>query len=200
MAKTYGNTAQKVKPAKISEQTLAEIGRLIRACAEIEDIIDLHICNLAEISESKAAILLGRTAVTRRLEIAKTLAKTREGDAFERHNHAFSNEEFGDIIDCRNAVAHGKLLGENDDGDLSFLTMNTAMPDGDAAIRIVASYPPDAIRHFATMAEGAIAPLEKLLKVEALREERLHKPLLPHRKAQPQQTAKQKHPPESSQA
>lgn len=51
----------------IPDETLAAIGRLIGAFAEIEDLVTLYICNLAEISQSKAIVLLGRTAITWRI-------------------------------------------------------------------------------------------------------------------------------------
>jgi len=195
MAITYGSVERQLKPAKLPLKTLTEIGRLVRACAEIEDIIDLHIATLAEISESKATILLGRTAVTRRLEIAKHLAMTREGAALAAHNHAF-DANFAEILKCRNAVSHGKLLGSTPDG-FAFLTADTAAPTGTAAIRIVIVFTALAIRQYAMMAEGAIPALEKHLKVQASREARLLRPLSPRRKARPQQAANRSHPPQS---
>jgi hypothetical protein len=199
MPHTYGADEQQLEPATLPNDVLTEIGRLVRAFSEIEDIVDLHICNLAEISESKATILLGRTAVTRRIEIAETLAKTISEEALAIHKHAFSGG-FSDIADCRNYVAHGKLLGVGPDGRYAFLTTKDGPPMNGAAIRVVASYSAEQIKLIARMAEDSIPRLERHLKVEALRAERLLRPLLPHRRAQGARNAKRKRPPQSSQA
>ena len=115
MPRTYGKKPSYLKPAKLPQKTLVEIGRIVRAVAEIEDLVDLHICNLAGLSESKATVLLGKTAITRRLEMAKYLAQMLPQEALDIHNAAFGTVEFLDIVECRNAVAHGKLLGKNDE-------------------------------------------------------------------------------------
>jgi hypothetical protein len=195
MPRTYGATACELKPAALTTETLSDIGRLVRAFAEIEDILDLHIACLAGISETKVTILLGRTAISRRMEIAETLARLRPDKALEVHLSAFKG--FGDISDCRNAVAHGKLLGVDDDGKLAFLTFNSAPPSGEAAIRVAFSYHPETIKLLATTAEAAIPTLERMLQVEALRAERLLRPLQPHSKARVAKSAKPPPPPQS---
>jgi hypothetical protein len=40
-------TGSKLLPCELSDAQLLAIGRLIRACAEIEDLVNLYLCNLA---------------------------------------------------------------------------------------------------------------------------------------------------------
>jgi len=198
MPKTYGSNQRDVKPAQLPDATLRDIGRLVRACAEIEDIVDLFIASLAELNETRAFIMLGRTAISRRLEIALELAKVREDNALAVHKTAF-DAVFNDILECRNAVAHGKLLGKTEDG-FAFLTGNSGPVRDDSKIRIVASYTAATIKEYARVAEARIPQLEAYLKVEGPRSERLRRPLLPHSKAQPQANAGRQRQPRSSQA
>jgi hypothetical protein len=184
MPKTYAATSATLQPATLGDAELIAIGKLIRATAEIEDLITLHICNLAEISMTKATVLLGKLAVTRRLEIAEYLARMAGQSVLTAHKQAFA-EPYGEIMSCRNAVAHGVLMGRTEDGRYAFLTAVTAPSDQPTAIQIVQSYLPGDIAGFAEMAENAVQPLIGFLKLEALRAERLRRPLEPHRKGQP---------------
>jgi len=107
---------------------------------------------LAEISETKATILIGRTAVTRRIEIAEQLASIRTDKALAVRKGAF-NEQYYDIIDCRNAVAHGTLLGKDSNGNFAFPTASTAKPQDQKAMRYVFGYTAEQIIKFAERAE-----------------------------------------------
>jgi hypothetical protein len=158
---------------------------LIRACAEIEDLIALFICNLAEISASKAIVLLGRTAVTRRVEIAEYLASMIGPHCTALHRQNF-DAAFWEILSCRNAVAHGVLMGRDKEGRYAFLTSKTAETEVPSAIQIVESYLQSDIEIYAKAAEVAIPLFVKNLKLEPLRAERLARPLFPHRKGRPQ--------------
>jgi hypothetical protein len=197
MGRIYSSEPSKLKRAKLTQPVLLAIGRLVRAMAEIEDMVDLFICNLADLSETKTTILLGRTAVTRRLEIAEALAATRNDAALAIYKAAFTDYYF-DLVDCRNAVAHGTLLGKNQRGELCFLTSNQSKPHGETARRLVLSYRPEHIIAHAKAAEEELPQFEQLLQVEALRAERLQRPLAPHPKGQKQGRAEQKRQPQSS--
>ena len=200
MPKTYGGGSGPPKQIDLPDSTLTDIGRLVRAFAEIEDLVFLYICLLAEISASRAVALLGRTALKRRIEMAGYLAKMTGQKITELHKTIFG-QEFEEIRKCRNAVCHGKYLGVHDDGGYAFLTQQTADPIGENAIQIVQSYHPLVISQFAKWAEEAVPEIEKRLKLEALRQERLRKPLGPHPKYQPRSNRKkwQKSPPRPSQ-
>lgn len=185
MRPTYSSTGSKVEPAQLDDAALLAIGRLIRACAEIEDCVNLFICNLAEINESKLLVLLGRTPISKKASIAEYLAKMNTKEAQELAEWAF-NPNFFNTFKCRNAVAHGKLLGRNDEGAWSFVTSDTEAPDGPSAIQLALSVTTEYLEQVAEAAEKAIPLLEDRLKLKVLREGRYTRDLRPHRKAQPQ--------------
>lgn len=80
------------------------------AFAELDDLLTLCICNLAEINESRAVVLLGRTAISRKLEMAGYLANLYGPWITKLQNDTFKNEAFTNCLKCRNTVAHGSLL------------------------------------------------------------------------------------------
>jgi hypothetical protein len=180
----YSKTGSSIKPFTITAEIYADMGRLIRACAEIEDIISLHLCKLASIGEAESVVLLGRLGAAQKLKMATTLAHAIGGEAKATHDRCFDNDGFRDVIKCRNTVAHGLLLGMNDDGLLSFRTVDAAGADETALNLNVISYDPRAFGERADIAENSIGALERLLKLEAWRKERRTRELLPHRKSQ----------------
>lgn len=189
MGRTYGDGHVELTPTALPDTTLADIGRLVRACAEIEDIVDLFISNLAEISEIRMAILLGKTAITRRITIAEQLAATRK-DAASKVCSALFDEPYRDAIDCRNAVAHGSLLGSCPSGLFYFLTSHLGGSSEQTTSRQVFAYAPHAIAEHAITAVHLVEKFEQLAKVGASRAERLQQPLAPHPKAQRRRNAK----------
>lgn len=191
MPKSYSPESTHIKPTKINKETLAAIGRLIRAFAEIEDLLTLHICNLTSVPEGRIIVLLGRTAMSKRLEIAEYFAKTAGANALAAHKNVF-NRTFQDALGCRNAVAHGTLLGRTQHKELTFLTAKTEVPTGTATLLVVESYLPKNIIAYAKMAELAVPLIEKNLMLQALRQARLRKPHSPHPKGLRQQSGKQK--------
>lgn len=181
MAKIYPSEPATVKPANLPDEILTSIGRLVRSCAEIEDVLDLFIGNLAELSETKVTILMGKTPISRKLEIASELAKIRPDAAAQAHKVAF-DPVFSDILYCRNAVAHGSFMGTTEDGYV-FRTANPGPIQDESKLRVVVCYPAETIHDFARVAEARIAELEGLLQVKEQRAERYTRPLLPHSKA-----------------
>jgi hypothetical protein len=176
------------------------MGRLVRACAEIEDIIGLHLCRLAHIGEAESVILLGRLGAAAKLKMATTIAHAVGGEIKAIHDRCFDNEGFRSVVRVRNTVAHGFMLGLNDGGALSFVTMDPAGADEAALNMTVISLDLGQFKQSAKLAENSIPELERLLKLEAWRKERRARALLPHRKSQGKgkQGAKQKRPPQSS--
>lgn len=181
MAKTYSSAPVSLKPTNLDGATLLNIGRLVRAFAEIEDLITMYICHLAEINESRGLVLLGKTNISKKLEIAEYLAKMTGKKITSLHGQLF-NEGFRDAKNCRNAVAHGVLMGVSEDGRLAFLTSTASDPVEMSAMQEVISYEPKDIKIHAELAERAIPLLEEHLKLGPWRKRRLERPLLPHRK------------------
>ena len=197
MGRSYPPNPATLKPATVSEPVFTAIGRLVRAMAEIEDMVDLFICGLANISEPTAFILLGRTAVTRRVEIAEALAAIQSDSALKAHKLAF-DALYTDLVNCRNAVAHGALLGEDDNGRLYFQSSNQLTPADQQVRRIVNSYSPEQIIECARLARKSLPRFEQLLQVSDLREARLQQAIQPHPKAQGGQSAKPQPQPQPS--
>ncbi len=199
MAKEYRRTSSGLQPFVITRDMHADMGRIVRACAEIEDIIRLFVCKLANVDEGLEIVLLGRATISSRLKIAGTLARAHGGKAKELFVTFFESENFKSIINCRNVIAHGVFLGRDEGGLLSFVT-NT--PDGteEEGLRMeVVGLAEDHFRKVADAAEEFIPLLEHDLKVGASREARRKLTLAPHSKAQRQRTpsAKPKPPPQS---
>jgi hypothetical protein len=196
----YSKTGSSIKPFVIPDDVLADMGRLIRACTEIEDIIGLHLCGLASIGEAESVVLLGRLPSSAKLKMATVLAHALGGETAKVHDRCFDNEGFREIIRCRNTIAHGLLLGQNDEGGIAFRTVDTVGADEAGLTLNVISYELPAVRERAEIAENSIPALERLLKLETWRKERRARELLPHRKSQAKgkRGAKQKRPPRSS--
>ena len=181
MAKIYSSTPVKLKQARLTIKVLTSIGRLVRACAELDDILTLYICSLAEVSESHGAILLGRTPVSKKVEIAQYLAKMRGKIITEVHGNLF-NTRYDEAIECRNVVAHGVFRGKGEDGRLYFRTSKSDEPIGKAAGKRVYGYTPNTINAIAISAEKLVPIFEKTLMLSALREKRLQQPVGAHPK------------------
>ena len=184
MSRSYSAETQALSPAKLPRKTLADIGRLVRAFADIEDLVNLYICNLAQISESRALVLLGKAALTRRLEMAEYLAQMTGVEIATLQKQLF-NSIFREALECRNSVVHGILLGKTAEEEYAFLTSKTEPPTGASAIQVAITYNAESISGYARLAEDAVPKIEKLLKLEGRRAKRLQQPLLPHRKARP---------------
>src|SRR6185312_6560503 len=176
----------KLSPAVLDDRALLAIGRLVRACADIEDHITLFICCLASISESQAVALLGRTPVSAKLSIAQYFAKMRSDGATATYAKVF-NSNFSKVLTCRNAVAHGVLMGANEDGAFGFLTAKTVDPMAGAAVQLVNFYTVEMLEAFAKVAEDALPLMEQELQTTALRDTRRQQPLAAHPAGQRQQ-------------
>jgi hypothetical protein len=159
----------------IDDGALRSIARIVRGCAEMEDIITLFICGLSGISESHATALLGRSNVRTRLNIALYLAKMRDDDALDVYKKTF-DAEFENTLACRNAVAHGALMGINKEGQYCFLTAKTLDPEEGATLHVVDCYSANALAVIAQKLEDEIPKLERELQVDTLRETRRKRP------------------------
>ncbi len=195
----FADTIPSLKNTPIPTETLADIGRLIRACAELEDCIKHYICLLADMSERNATIILGTTATRKRFEIAEELARV----TGEAEHDLFSKlaGQLKDVIETRNSVAHGVYLGQNEkDGRLFFRIERPVKNDLREVIVLVAGVLPDDIKRQAARLEALIPEIEKHLRIEALREKRLQQTPQLHPKAsrKPHTERKRGGPPRSS--
>jgi hypothetical protein len=196
MRKIYSKTGAAIRPYALSDETLLAMGRLVRAFAEIEDIVNLHMCRLANIPEGLSLLMLGRTPMSQKLNLANVFAKARGGQAKVATDQCFDTDQFRILQQCRNVVAHGVLLGMIEgEGEefVAFRTTTPLAPDSQEVSFEVVSYRPQDFPKFAKVAEQSIPRIEALLRVRALREERLAQPLEGHSKAQPTRPPSAKH-------
>lgn len=178
----------KLSPYTLSDEELLGIGRLISACAEIEDIINLYLCDLADLGLGQTIILFGRMSASSKLKIAETLASVDGGDAPAIHKECFDNEHYYDIVRCRNTVAHGILMGKDEGGLIAFQVQETLGVDGTTVSLCVNAYEGSAFQAYANQAEGVIPQLETRLKLQPSRERYRKRGLDPQPKAQQKKT------------
>lgn len=190
LVKIYASTPSSVKPYSLSNEELLDIGRLVRACAEIDDIINLHLYNLADITEGTGIILLGRMPTSARLNLVEAFAKSKGPEQVESYRQAFGNEHYKAIIRCRNTVAHGTLMGVTDNDLVAFQVQDTQGVGDNKVITTVNAYSHDAFGQFAGQAEDIIPQMETKFGLRALRENRRAPTLSPHSKSQPKEPRK----------
>ena len=141
--RTYPPRSSGITAGTLDHTTLLAVGRLVRACAELDDIVLLHLCVISGRPEAEVRTWLRGT--TDRLDTAKAAAR-KLGMAF-----VFGDESLlGEAIECRNTVAHGVFLGTDDDGKLAFLMDRL---DPSTLAQEVRSYAPADILQMADQAE-----------------------------------------------
>ena len=199
MVMIFSSSTSSLKPYRITNATYNAMGRVVRAFAEIEDILTLHLCALSNISEGQVLILLGATPLSKKLKIARQFAVARGESACELFDGWFGTAGFQAALACRNVVAHGVFLGQTETGQLAFRTMKTLNADETTVGAEVVCYDTNAFLEVASSAELAIPNLEKGLQLQALRETRREQSLDPHSKAQPKRppSTKPARPPKS---
>jgi hypothetical protein len=200
MGVSYGATKAKLKPTKLPKTVLTAMGTIVRAFAEIDDMVNLHICNMGEVKEGMATILLGRTPISGKLKIAAYLARLR---GIQKFHDSLFDAEFRELLKVRNIVAHGVLLGKTIPGNCyAFLTDGQLEPADLKLTRETMSIGARDFKAYAVQAAETAVAIEKALKLGAWRETRFQQFLRPHRKSQPKvhKGNKRKRPPQSFRA
>jgi len=190
----YSSEAVDVQPAELGDPEFAAIGRLIRACADIEDLVNLSIADLMLADETCVVVALGQTPISKKVAIGNYLAGVHAGDMPDRYKQCFDSD-FKEVFTCRNAVAHGVMVGRWANGKWAFITAKTEDPVPGSAMQTVMSFTTTDLQLYAVMAEKKFAFLEETLGLQGRRQLRHGRSLLPHRKSQPkpQRSAKPKH-------
>jgi hypothetical protein len=185
MAGTYSDRGSSIRPYKLTDDQHAAIGRIIRACAEIEDIINLRLADLTGVLEGVVLVFLGRASITKRLQILKFVSEGKGIEAEDLHAQAFDNPHFRELQEMRNTVAHGRLLGLTDDGNIAFSVVETQGIDSKKVWMTAHSYGPDSFAILASQAEDIIPQMEAAFGLTSLREKRRATTLAPHSMASP---------------
>jgi hypothetical protein len=188
MTITYSSDTVPLQPAELGDPEFLAIGRIIRACASIEDLVTLAIAELLGVNETGVVVTLGQTPISKRLSIGNYLAGVRGVEKPALWNRCFASVEMKEVLSARNAVAHGILLGRSEDERWAFLTAKTEDPMQGSAIQQVVSFKTGDLEGYAVMAEQLTLFIENNFGLQARRLSRRERPLLPHRKSQPKPT------------
>lgn len=193
----FPNTGIKVKPEALDDTTLVSIGRIVRAFAEIDHIVSMFIGQMVSVGEGYMVLLLGRNAISKKMEIAEHLARMAGGRP-EKFFDEFFGKGLNDMLRVRNSVAHGLFLGRTEEG-WAFKTPAVDSPVPGAMMATTYVYTSEMLKGCADAAEGNIASMESVLNLEASRRKRHEQHLAPHRKAQaPRKPSAKRTPPPRS--
>lgn len=200
MTRNYSDKGSPLKPAAIDDATHLAMGKIVRCVAEVETLVIFYFMSLTGMNESQALAAIGQNQISANIQKCAALAALK-GPEFVKAHEATFNQVWRDLLFMRNVIAHSRLLGMTNDGDLAFLVLKDPPPNsGSAAVYNVACYPPKAFKawaEIATTVETAMLnnhQLEPWLKTSPRQETG------PHPKAQKQPHSKKakKHPPQSS--
>lgn len=167
-------------PYTLTDAELLIVGRLIRACAEIDEIANLYVTRITGIKEFQSLLIFGRMPTSSRLQIAERFAKVGGERALALHQECFANDDYREIIKLRNTVAHGNLLGKTDDGSMAFEVQQTMGHEEDKFFTAVNAYAADALEGLTAIAEAAVDQLLDRLELRSARDTHRKKALSPH--------------------
>jgi hypothetical protein len=162
--------------------TFESIGRLVRACADLEIVVDLYIARLCRLSELEYYTLLGRTSLSGKISIAQALAEN-HGEA-EKIKDVFT-ATVTDAIDARNLVSHGPYLGLADGGLLLFATNRAVRDDGQRVGNLAQGLSHGALREYAEALSRKLPKIIETLQVAALLRTVTQAPISPHPRSRP---------------
>lgn len=178
-------TTVRVEPKSLDDDALLAIGKIVRAAADLEDVIDLWIFKLAKISEAEATVLLGRTNISKKLAVAEGLAKLRTGNETELHGLVFDGN-MKRLLSCRNATAHGVLVGKTSDEKWAFLTSTTLAYDSGGVVKRSDAYSTATLQKIARVGAGRVALMDEILGLQPWREKRQWQEVEAHQEGQSQ--------------
>jgi hypothetical protein len=185
MGQTYRKKDSKLHPGKIKAVDYKHIGRLLRACAEIENLLSLYLFELADVDRECGIALIGKAPAKSRLVIAQKLAGTGT-DIAQKLRECFIESGHKEAVDARNCLAHGTFLGLDDDGRYTFENevWELEIEEDERVLytQTVAFSGPE-IGHLATSTEKLIPVVEKKLGLRSLRQKLRQLPLRAHPKA-----------------
>ena len=195
-ATTFSSNTDPLSLEPITDGEHIQIGRLVRAWAEIEDCLTLFIFGVSGLTETQGNSLLARTGWTRKLDIAEKLSEVGPLGATEAFKSVFDTG-LNKIGKVRNAIAHGVYLGRRPDGAICFLTSDEVGPVEDGG-RLMAVYALNrsAIQDMADALVTLLLDVASALQIVELRTARYKQSPRAHPKSQPKgpRTPKPKQP------
>ena len=199
MVRVYRPNDSGLHLAKLPRRFETEIGALVRNCAEIEVEVTRYIAALSGGTEPLCEVMLGRTAITRRLEIARVMANATSQDAADRHSGIFG-AAWVDVNKLRNAVAHGHFIGFDDERRATFLSSDAEHIENTEIIKTTYSCSLEDMRHFVADSKEILRRL-KLATPRPASQKKSAQPYLgshPKGRQKAKSSTKSKHQPQSS--
>jgi hypothetical protein len=179
----YSREGSIVLPGQISSVVFQNIGRIVRAVAELEDVVTLYLCRLAKLSDGHSIVLFGNMPLSRKIQITRTFAQAKgEREAAICKEH-LDSEPLRAVIEFRNTVAHGRFIGITDGDRLAFRTFRRLDVDPTSITIEVVSYRVEDFLNCAIAAEEAVGIFEESFRVKQARAERAPNYVNPHTKA-----------------
>jgi hypothetical protein len=183
---THSSDHVELEATELGKGELYIIGRLIRACALIEDACHSYLSLVTRATPATLTILLGQLGINKKLSLAQNFAKIRGAEEEARFARLFDTQRLTEVLKCRNAAVHGFLLGRWPDGKWAFETTTLLGPDtNDHAAVATLSFSTVDLRLYTLWAEELAEQASAEPYIQAQRTERRGSPLRPSRKSQP---------------
>lgn len=186
----YAEEGTEIEAVKLPNEALFCVGRIIRAVAEIEDIVTLYLSTLAKLSEGHAIILFGRDGYVKKVDLARRFATAHGQEKLDEFKAHLENDAIKNVIEMRNVLAHGSFLGRTDDGRWAFRTVRQLELRSTEIVVEATSFGDQDFEHCAATSEKLVEILENELRLKGVRQQRKSGPLGPHTKAPARKSAK----------
>ena len=180
---------------ELPDEALLAIAKIVRACADLEDVLNLWISKLAGTGQAKAAVLLGRSNISTKIAVAEGLANLSGTKSLRLHKAAFE-DNISKLLTCRNAVAHGVCIGRDEEGSYGFMTNTTVSYEGIDLRRRADAYTVEELQEVARVGAMRVEFMDELLELQPLRDKRQwqHVPVLRVDRPQDKKASKPKPP------
>jgi hypothetical protein len=160
----------------LQDGDLISIGRIIRAAAEIEDLLTMLLFQVCKITESNGTLLIGQTPISAKLDKIEYALKRDDREAHKAFKDLRKGQLTG-LIRMRNAIAHGVHLGyspEREEHLFLALPQMVEPVDGETNTKSrVYHFSPAELRQRSEQAEEIANFIERNWMLAPLREKRL---------------------------
>ena len=191
-----------LEPAELGDHELYLIGRLVRACALLEDACHNYLGYVVKVTPATLTLLIPKLGISSKLPMAGNFAALRGKEEQASFANHFDVNKIVETLKCRNAVVHGHILGRSRDGKWAFETtmVDPKSESENVASVTVMSFRTKDIELYAEWAEDLAKNAGSHPFVLEQRKERRWTALQPSKKSQPkrQPSAKPGHQPQSS--
>ncbi len=162
-----------IEPYKLPPAVLVDIGTIVTAAANLDDILSMAIFRVSEIAPSDGFVMLGQTTMPAKIQKLEYLAKKYTDAPDAERIHAACGH-LKKIFTCRNAIAHGVYLGRHKERKtLIFVTTSKNYePEDGVTVQKAVGYSEEQLTTMAAFATQMAAALEQDFDVLKLRAER----------------------------